>query len=82
MVLNVCCSLKRQITDSYGMKIKCYADVPEVLEKLHREGYTLAIASRTGEIEGANQLVQLFNWNKYFTYKEIYPGSKVRHFDK
>ena len=37
---------------------------------------------RTGEIDGAEQLLHLWDWNKYFTYKEIYPGSKVTHFAK
>ena len=45
-----------------------------------RPGFLLH--SRTGEINGAEQLLHLFDWNKYFTYKEIYPGSKVRHFAK
>lgn len=52
-----------------------------MLQTLHDEGYTLAVASRTSEIKGANQLLQLFDWDKYFSYKEIYPGCKVRHFN-
>ncbi|KAF5302678.1 hypothetical protein FQA39_LY10174 [Lamprigera yunnana] len=62
--------------------IKCYKEVPEVLEKLHQKGYILAVASRTSEIRGANQLIDLFGWDKYFTYKEIYPGRKTTHFSK
>lgn len=53
-----------------------------MLQTLHDEGYTLAVASRTSEIKGANQLLQLFDWDKYFSYKEIYPGCKVTHFNK
>ncbi|KAJ8959454.1 hypothetical protein NQ318_022147 [Aromia moschata] len=69
------------ITDSYGIDVTCYPEVPEVLKTLHDEGYTLAVASRTWEIKGAKQLVELFSWNKYFTYKEIFPGSKTTHFN-
>ncbi|XP_019873486.1 magnesium-dependent phosphatase 1 [Aethina tumida] len=69
-----------KITDSRGSVIKCYPQVPEVLKKLHEEGFELGIASRTSEIRGANQLVQLFGWDKYFKYKEIFPGSKTTHF--
>ena len=69
------------VIDSLGNKINYYSEVPEVLESLHKEGYKLGIASRTGEIDGANQLLELFDWNKYFTYKQIYPGCKITHFN-
>lgn len=68
--------------DSYGSKIKCYAEVPEVLKNLKEQGYEIGVASRTSEIKGAQQLIELFGWDKYFTYKEIFPGSKVTHFNK
>lgn len=32
--------------DGTGQKIKPYPDVPEILEELKNEGYTLGIASR------------------------------------
>jgi len=64
------------------VKIKYFKEVPEVLEKLHKLGYKLGIASRTTEIEGANELLNLFNWKKYFDYIEIYPGCKIKHLQK
>lgn len=51
-----------------------------MLAKLHKEGYTLGVASRTSTIEGASQLISLFGWDKYFTYKQIFPGRKTAHF--
>jgi len=62
--------------------VNFYPEVPQVLAWLHGEGYTLGVASRTSEIRGANQLMKLFDWEKYFKYKEIYPGCKVAHFKK
>ncbi|KAG7159409.1 magnesium-dependent phosphatase 1-like isoform X2 [Homarus americanus] len=71
-----------QVVDAQSRKVKYYKEVPSVLKQLHNEGYVLAVASRTGEIDGANQLLKLFDWEKYFTYKEIYPGSKTTHFQR
>uniref|UniRef100_A0A1Y1KMZ2 Magnesium-dependent phosphatase 1 n=1 Tax=Photinus pyralis TaxID=7054 RepID=A0A1Y1KMZ2_PHOPY len=69
-----------KIVDARGATISCYKEVPKVLKKLNEDGYTLGVASRTSEIQGANQLIKLFGWSKYFKYKEIYPGSKTAHF--
>lgn len=70
------------IYDRRNQLVKPFPEVPEVLSDLHKQGFELAIASRTSEIQGANQLVKLLNWDKYFKYKEIYPGCKVKHFSK
>ncbi|XP_076650132.1 magnesium-dependent phosphatase 1 [Halictus rubicundus] len=70
------------VVDAHGQNIRFYKEVPDVLKRLTDEGYELGVASRTSEISGANQLLKLFNWEKYFTYKEIYPGCKLTHFSK
>ncbi|XP_031826076.1 magnesium-dependent phosphatase 1 [Nomia melanderi] len=70
------------VVDAHGQIIRYYKEVPEVLKRLSDEGYELGVASRTSEISGAKQLLNLFNWEKYFKYKEIYPGCKVAHFSK
>lgn len=73
---------KDEIVDAYGNVIRYYKDVPGVLEKLTKEGYELGVASRTSEIKGAKQLLDLLDWKKYFKYIQIYPGSKVTHFSE
>lgn len=70
------------MVDVHGHNIKYYTNTPDVLKKLFNEGYELGIASRTTEIKGAKQLLNLFGWDKYFKYVEIFPGSKVAHFTK
>ncbi|XP_066261815.1 magnesium-dependent phosphatase 1-like [Euwallacea similis] len=69
------------VVDTYGAAVKYYLEVPEVLRKLTELGYEIGIASRTSEIKAANQLLDLFGWNKYIKYKEIFPGCKVTHFN-
>lgn len=70
------------VVDATGATVRFYPEVPKVLDRLQRDGYELGVASRTGEIDGANQLLELFEWNRYFKYKEIYPGCKVTHFNQ
>ncbi|GCC16982.1 hypothetical protein chiPu_0021464 [Chiloscyllium punctatum] len=71
-----------KIVDSAGRTINLYAEVTEVLQTLQRDGIQIAAASRTGEVAGANQLLNLFKLDSYFIQKEIYPGSKVTHFTR
>lgn len=71
-----------EVVDRHGRLVKPYSEVPRILERLHSEGYIISVASRTSCIHEANSLIELFDWNKYFSYKEIYPGCKLTHFNK
>lgn len=37
---------------------------------------------RTTCTKDAADLVHLFGWEKYVSYKEIYPGCKLKHFER
>ena len=58
-----------------------YPEVLEVLEHWSKK-CDIAVASRTSYPQGAEQLLDLFGFNKYIKYKEIYPGCKLTHFSK
>ncbi|GAB1298907.1 Magnesium-dependent phosphatase 1 [Apodemus speciosus] len=70
------------VRDRRGQNIQLYPEVPEVLGRLRSLGVPVAAASRTGEVQGANQLLELFDLGKHFTHREIYPGSKATHFER
>lgn len=70
------------MVDSRGRIIKYYPEAPKVLNYLMENKIGISAASRTGEIDGAEQLLSLFGWNKYFQNKQIYPGSKDTHFHR
>ncbi|VEN41594.1 unnamed protein product [Callosobruchus maculatus] len=68
--------------DSLGSKVQCYPEVPETLKYLHEKGYPFAVASRCTDNKGCRTLLNLFGWDQYFKYLEIYPGRKFKHFNR
>uniref|UniRef100_A0ABM5EJ91 Magnesium-dependent phosphatase 1 isoform X2 n=1 Tax=Pogona vitticeps TaxID=103695 RepID=A0ABM5EJ91_9SAUR len=70
------------VRDRNGRLVNLYPEVPAVLQQLHSAGISMAAASRTGEVRGATQLLDLLGLAHYFRYTEIYPGSKVTHFQR
>ncbi|KAG1661507.1 Magnesium-dependent phosphatase 1 [Nymphon striatum] len=70
-----------KVYDAKEKEVKYYEDVPKILQRLKDEGYILAVASRTDWPDGGQQLIDMFGWNDFFTYKQLYPGSKCKHFE-
>ena len=68
-----------KLVDAEDRWIRLYPDVKEILEKLKEQGVIIAAASRTHEPNWANDLLQLFDIDRYFTIKEIYAGEKSTH---
>uniref|UniRef100_T1J551 Magnesium-dependent phosphatase 1 n=1 Tax=Strigamia maritima TaxID=126957 RepID=T1J551_STRMM len=72
----------KAVYDAANNLVEYYPEVPNILNLLQSKNIQMAVASRTSCIREANELIVLFGWSKYFTFKEIYPGSKVEHFKK
>ena len=68
------------ILDKAGRVIQLYPDVIPILKKIISLGYDLGIASRTSKPDWADELMRLLAIKRYFRYFEIYPGSKMAHF--
>jgi len=68
------------VEDTYGRQIMLYPDVIDILNELKESKIKTAIASRTGEPSWAKRLINLFEIEDYFDYKEIFPSSKIQHF--
>nr|WP_319397383.1 magnesium-dependent phosphatase-1 [uncultured Carboxylicivirga sp.] len=74
--------VNNHVVDTYGAKIVLYPDVKGILEDLKSKNITMALASRTSAPSWARQLLKLFDIEDYFTYQEIYPSSKIAHFNQ
>ena len=71
-----------KLLDSSGDWIRLYDDVTNILEELKTRDKIVVTASRTYRPDWAQDLLHLFDIDKYFDLKEIYPSSKIQHFNK
>lgn len=71
-----------KIYDDYGSLMRLYSDSLIILEELQSRSVPVAIASRTSRPDWANELLRLFDIDRFFEFKEIYSGSKIKHFSE
>lgn len=57
-------------------------DVICILEEVKTQNKLIVAASRTYRPDWAQELLQLLDIDKYFDLKEIYPSSKIQHFNQ
>ncbi len=70
-----------QVVDSSGRAFRLYEEVSLILNRLESEGIEMALASRTSQPSWARDLLGLLEVGDRFSYQEIFPGSKVAHFE-
>uniref|UniRef100_A0A1B6LNV1 Magnesium-dependent phosphatase-1 n=1 Tax=Graphocephala atropunctata TaxID=36148 RepID=A0A1B6LNV1_9HEMI len=70
------------VVDRRGVKLKIFAETKKVLETLKENKILIAAASRTQEPPAARDMLKYFDLDKYFDFKEIYPGEKTTHFQR
>ncbi|CAI2731451.1 unnamed protein product [Schistosoma spindalis] len=69
------------IYDENNYPLNILQDSNNILKSIKQEkDVLLACASRTPSVETARQLVHLNGWDKLFDHMEIYPDSKIVHF--
>lgn len=81
-----------EVLDRHREPVKFYPDVPRILHRLHTAGVTIAACSRTEAPRLARQALELLLVEpdtlnespmpalRFFEELEIYPGSKITHF--
>ena len=71
-----------KLYDSQRNRIRLYNDVVPILQKLKKQNKIIVAASRTFQPTWAQNLLDLFEIDVFFDLKEIYPSSKIQHFEK
>lgn len=70
-----------EIVDQAGNVCRLYPDVQEILDCIEGLGIQMALASRTHDPVAARALLELLKVSERFTHRQIYPGSKLVHFE-
>lgn len=70
-----------RLFDRGGRQVRFYSDVMQVLEFCDKRQIVTAVASRTEQPSWAMELLQLLEATHRFAYSEIYPSSKLKHFE-
>src|SRR6218665_4126240 len=73
---------KGQVIDMSAKVIEYFADIPQVFGYLQDNRIKIGVASRTCFPSGAKDLLERLNLNENIDYFEIYPGQKVKHFER
>ena len=68
-------------SDRFGRVVTLYEDVQDILQFCEDREITMALASRTHEPAWARELIRMLGIDHLFSYQEIFPSSKISHFN-
>lgn len=71
----------RRVVDGNDRHLRFYQEVPDILDEIEKLGCETALASRTEKPGWARELLGFLGRSNHFDYDEIYPGSKIAHFE-
>ncbi|VUZ43555.1 unnamed protein product [Hymenolepis diminuta] len=72
-----------KVYDSFNYLVEPFPEAEAVLKRIKEEpDVKIAVASSTAAPRMGREFIELFGWDKYFDYVEIYPTEKTRHFRK
>ena len=69
------------VSDTQGRVVNLYPDAMKIFRLIEGNDIPMAIASRTEKPEWAKHLLDLLGIRDKFKYEEIFPDSKVTHFN-
>lgn len=64
------------MVDVNGKQVKCFKEAPEVLKYIHDHQIMIGAFSKSYDINGAKQLIDLFGWGKYFVNIHLFKGNE------
>jgi magnesium-dependent phosphatase 1 len=75
-------SVAGKIVDRGRRQVQLYRDVLSILDECDRRAIQFAVASRTEQPSWARELLNLLDIDRRFVWSEIFPASKLQHFER
>lgn len=73
---------KGQVIDMSAKVIEHFPDIPQIFQYLNDNGIKIGVASRTRYPTGALSLLKKLRLEPKIDYFEVYPGQKMKHFQR
>lgn len=71
-----------KLLDQCSQEITHFPDIPTIFNYCKSQSIDIGLASRTKWPNGAKDVLNLLQLKPYVKYMEIYPGQKMKHFER